>query len=740
VEPESAQGPGEVRARHDLVVFRAFRLQYLEALAYRAHGAVCVAQNYLESLDIARDVPGCELVVGAFGDRPRALEKAQRLPRVGFHRRGVARVERRQVTARVRLGELRSCTVEMKSAQDIEDLHHDVVVAALFRISDGAIGLRRNTFVIGARQEYRDANTQRECRERPVSQVLQRLEYAIDDLGRCGVAPLEIRELGPPRVDAKRQASVSLRRRGSVTGGVKLSHRLGMIPLAHGAGGDHQMQLDVAARRRIGSQLAERLARGFRRAAQVARACTLPSRGDGRGGRGGSLHAGIVPICGWETRARVKKNANFDRFGRGAHPPGIDKPKIAPNSHRRGATMKRFRIASYAATFFALAVAFGVNAQNETCGNKNHYILGYALTPWIATGNLNVARRFHTATLLPDGRVLVAGGWGSGPLDSAELYDPGTGIWTATGSLTQPRAGHTATLLPSGKVLVAGGESLGELAGTAELYDPATGSWTPTGNLNTPRVAFTTTLLAIGKVLVAGGVDNSDATLASAELYDPSTETWSFTGDLITGRLVHTATPLQDGRVLVIGGWTDDFFQWVTSRAELYDPIAGTWSGAASLGERRLFHTATTLPDGKVLVAGGYRSDPFGGGSGAYIPTSLAEVELFDPIVGTWEIVGNLNEARSQHTATLLPDGEVLLAGGFDWNVRLNVSSSESYEAVTAASTNTGSLRSARYGHTATLLLDGTVLVAGGEGYGPSGSATLGSAELYSLPGPSGCQ
>jgi N-acetylneuraminic acid mutarotase len=389
--------------------------------------------------------------------------------------------------------------------------------------------------------------------------------------------------------------------------------------------------------------------------------------------------------------------------------------------------MNRFRNASCAAAFLGLVAASGVDAQDPSCG-KNHYILTGAAASWIAVGNLIVPRAAHTATLLPDGRVLIAGGRSIShtdvvSVDSAELYDPATRLWTITGSLTQPRSGHTATLLPNGKVLVVGGQLGTESAATAELYDPSTGNWTRTGDLNTPRTAFTATLLASGKVLVAGGVDNSDEALASAELYDSSTGTWSLTGDLITARFWHTATPLEDGTILVAGGSVDDFYQWMTVEAELYDPIAGTWSRAARLYWFRALHTATRLQDGRVLVAGGYRFELMD-------PSSLAEAVLFDPASAAWATVANLNESREGHTATLLPDGEILVVGGFDWSIGRDAMGTELYEPATATWADAGSLSIGRIGHTATLLRDGSVLVAGGES-GGFGTMTLGHADLY---------
>src|SRR5262249_29483655 len=145
---------------------------------------------------------------------------------------------------------------------------------------------------------------------------------------------------------------------------------------------------------------------------------------------------------------------------------------------------------------------------------------------WNATGRLANGRESHTATLLPNGKVLVAGGVFGSSLASAELYDPASRTWTVTGSLANRRGFHTATVLPSGTVLVARGSATDAFGGTlasAELYDPATGTWTATGSLNTARFYHTATLLPSGKVLAAAGEDSNFSTLASAELYDPTT-------------------------------------------------------------------------------------------------------------------------------------------------------------------------------------------------------------------------
>jgi len=227
---------------------------------------------------------------------------------------------------------------------------------------------------------------------------------------------------------------------------------------------------------------------------------------------------------------------------------------------------------------------------------------------------------------LRNGKVLVAGGSPglfSPPISIAELYDPVAQTWTLTGAMSTNRSGHTATLLPNGKVLAAGGTRDGfVMFSSAELYDPATGQWTLTGSMATNRAGHSATLLPSGKVLVAGGVPgNTTPAHASAELYDPDTGTWTPTGSMTAGHQNHTAT-LLPGRVLVAGGYSLGYL----SSTEWYDFATGEWTAAGALSTSRSDHTATLLPNGKVLVAGGW-----GGGipSG---PTNSAE--LYDADLG----------------------------------------------------------------------------------------------------------
>jgi len=342
-----------------------------------------------------------------------------------------------------------------------------------------------------------------------------------------------------------------------------------------------------------------------------------------------------------------------------------------------------------------------------------------AATPfqWAITGSLNTARHHQTATLLPNGMVLVAGGFDTGAIASAELYDPASGTWSFTGSLNVARSFHTATLLSNGLVLVAGGSNTSAVLTSAELYDPANGTWTATGNLREARANHTAVLLPDGKVLVAGGLTSGGALLASAELYDPASGTWSVTGNLNTARFDTVGIPstlLPDGTVLVEGGVAAHSV--VTWTAEVYDPASGAWSVTGSLNTARYDHTATLLADGTVLVTGGDDSNS--------VPT--ADAELYDPTTGTWTPTGTLVEGHTRHTATLLPNGLVLAAGGITFGGF--TTDAELYDPATATWSVTGSLNAARADFTATLLPSGMVLAAAGFA---GGITTLHSAELY---------
>ncbi len=278
---------------------------------------------------------------------------------------------------------------------------------------------------------------------------------------------------------------------------------------------------------------------------------------------------------------------------------------------------------------------------------------------------MTTARENHSATLLGDGRVLLAGGYdfhdGAGSVQSsAEIYDPKTNSFAPTGSMGSPREGQTATRLRDGLVLIAGGaDSTTSAVATAELYDPKTGSFSPTNPMSTPRYLATATLLANGKVLVTGGLDGptlTDRSLDSAELYDPATGAFELTRSMSTARASQTATLLPDGRVAIIGGRGDVApVPW----AELYNPKTGIFTISGSMTLPRFGQAASLLPDGRILVAGGSRT--VGGGSATY----LAAAEVFDPRTGVFSPTGWLSTPRFAPTTTLVSNGRVLVIGGW---------------------------------------------------------------------------
>lgn len=317
-----------------------------------------------------------------------------------------------------------------------------------------------------------------------------------------------------------------------------------------------------------------------------------------------------------------------------------------------------------------------------------------AITP---TSNMTLARAAHTATLLPSGKVLIAGGMQRSEAfsDSVELYDPTTGTFAATSNMTTRRAGHTATLLPTGKVLIAGGSN-GEWLSSCELYDPATGGFTPAGNLSVRRGGSTATLLRNGTVLFAGGFDGE--LHSSAEVFDPATVTFRPVGKMSAGRSAHTATLLPDGKVLITGGGAR---HGVLATAELYNPPTGTFTPTGSLSVPRHKHAAVLLPDGKVLVLGGSDNRDSRG--------QYASAETYNPATGTFTATASMSAGRFKFpdAVATLKSGKVLVAGG---GVQLEIYDAAARGFIPAG----GQVDAERYFSTATLLPDGKVLIAGG--------------------------
>lgn len=324
---------------------------------------------------------------------------------------------------------------------------------------------------------------------------------------------------------------------------------------------------------------------------------------------------------------------------------------------------------------------------------------------------MTTARAGHSATLLPSGKVLIAGGDEAG---TAELYNPDLGVFEPTGTMTVKRVGHSATLLAMGKVLITGGSTDGSDANSlasAELYDPATGTFVSTGSMSTARRRHTATLLLTGQTLIVGG-DGA----GSAEIYDPNLGDFSVTGSPTIFRTWFSATLLNSGKVLIAGGFEDDSgLSAVVSVAELYAPETGTFSTTGSLASGRGRHTATLLQSGEVLLVAGDDNIHW-----------LNSAELYQPDTGLFIATGNSNYPRSWgHRATLLGSNNVLITGGIpDYYPAAAI-----YDRSAGTFARTADTTSYRSNHTSTLLKSNKVLLTGGAKSGIDPDAT---AELYS--------
>jgi len=336
---------------------------------------------------------------------------------------------------------------------------------------------------------------------------------------------------------------------------------------------------------------------------------------------------------------------------------------------------------------------------------------------------MNITRYGHKTILLGNGQVLaVTGVFPNSTLNkSAELYNPATGIWTLTGTPAMFHEGGSVTLLANGQVLLAGGDdpfnfSPPAFTTTAELYNPATSQWSTTGSMPSARRYQAAILLSNGQILVAGGEDSSFSSIASAALYNPATGTWQPTASMHESRSNAVAQLLGNGTVLVAGGYDYSNGSFISSlaSAEIYNPSTAEWTSIANMPSAS-GGLSSLLQNGDVLVA----RDAF-----------------FNPGTGTWTPTGPFSFntiGAGPSTATLLTTGEVLLTGfRSTYNDTPTLNTTILYNFSTNSYASGASMTSTRFADAATLLPNGQVLVSGGYRHGVGiGTVSLSSAELY---------
>lgn len=405
----------------------------------------------------------------------------------------------------------------------------------------------------------------------------------------------------------------------------------------------------------------------------------------------------------------------------------------------------------------SVLIAGGFDNQGSNAGYASAELFNPATASFSPLGaTMRVARSHHAATLLPSGQVLLTGGDAGGT--SAELFDPNTGGFTLlTAPMTVSRSGHSATLLADGQVLIAGGgvkQSDGSLLArnSAELFDPGTRSFTALAarpgaaalsvrtsatrasiTLVVGRIGHGAALLPSGKVLLVGGFAPASTdlpALATAELYDPATGTFNaLAAVMTTTRAEQTATLLPSGKVLLLGGTTAYGANAVLRSAEVFDALAAPVQRFAALSARLPvplgMHAAVRLPDGKVLITGGVKT-------GALPSPALNTAYLFDPVTRLFTALpAKLRTTRNNHTATLLANGLVLIAGGqVDSNNGDGNDSAELYDPATQTFTLLANrMVSPRGGHVAVLLPNGKVLLAAG--FNRGNGTLVSDAELF---------
>ena len=413
---------------------------------------------------------------------------------------------------------------------------------------------------------------------------------------------------------------------------------------------------------------------------------------------------------------------------------GVSRRMVATGTYSDGSTVDLTSLAAWSTTNPGTATVAGGRVSGVAVGTTTvsaalgaiagSGTLSVSANTWSSVAPMLMARTDHTATVLPNGKVLVVGGSGSGlvSLTSAELYDVDADAWFSAGSLGTARTNHTATLLQSGKVLVVGGwqNASGSTVVTlasAELYDPSNNTWASAASLSAARSNHTATLLPDGKVLVVGG----NGSLPDVETYDPVTNTWTPGPASGVARSSHAALLLQTGKVMVMGGgstnvsFPDGNFSSITASTQIFDPATGAWSHAADMINRRSDFTATLLPSGIVVAAGGFQNLCFGT-TGVCTAYAIRFADRYDPATGVWTAVAPMSQERYAHTATLLSNGKLFVVGGQNYGgAPSERNTAQLFDPASGLWADTANLMYRRTRHTASPT-PGGVIVCGGTG------------------------
>jgi hypothetical protein len=270
-------------------------------------------------------------------------------------------------------------------------------------------------------------------------------------------------------------------------------------------------------------------------------------------------------------------------------------------------------------------------------------------------------RENYVSLKLNDGRTLFAGGADDDghAIKRAELFDPSSNKFRPAGAMVVPRCGPTATLLPDGSVLIAGGATCSEEPApirTLEIFDPSGNSFHSAADLNFPRFDLKTLLLNNGKVLIAQGYSQTHELIAPAEIFDPKDAIVQPAGSMAVPRCFGSETQLPGGQVLIAGGVRcDEPEREAINAAEIFD-LSGQFARVGTMSVARVCHSATVMKNGKVLIAGGASALSNG--------VALDSAEIYDPSKSSFSRTGSMTRARACPTATLRNDGTVLIKGG----------------------------------------------------------------------------